>query len=111
MGATLARTEDLFKSFDTRHQIWNRSSAMSGNHLDLREAVLGPAEDHIGEHARGVEHELQKRHVDAEIDRTRCLGWNWVDKQGDAAAVHLLKPGVVTGGAKVDVIDAGRGRD
>src|SRR6266478_3033488 len=27
MRATLARTEDLFKSFDARHQIWHRSSA------------------------------------------------------------------------------------
>jgi hypothetical protein len=109
--ATFARTEDRFKSFDTRHQIWNRSSAMGGNDLDFREALLGPAEDHVGEHAGGVEHELQNRDVDAEIDGARCLGWDWVDKQGDAAAVHLLKPWVVTRVAKVDVIDACRGRD
>src|SRR6266849_51763 len=111
LRAALARTEDLFKSFDARHQIWNRSSAMGGNDFDLREALLGPAEDHIGEHACSVEHELQKRRVDAEIDGARCLGWNWMDKQGDATAVHLLKPWVVTGVAKVDVIDACRGRD
>src|SRR6266446_6837736 len=109
--AILARSKDLFKSFDTRHQIWNRSSAMGGNDLDLREAVLGPAEDHIGKHAGGVEHELQNRYVDAEINGARCLGWDWVDKQGDATAVHLLKPWVVTRVSKVDVIDARRGRD
>src|ERR1700720_1607491 len=109
--AAFDSTEDRFKSFDTRHQIWNRSSAMGGNDLDFREALLGPAEDHVGEHAGGVEHELQNRDVDAEIDGARCLGWDWVDKQGDAAAVHLLKPWVVTRVAKVDVIDACRGRD
>src|ERR1700682_5832549 len=107
----VARTENRFKSFDTRHQVWNRSSAVSGDDLDLREALLGPAEDHVGEHAGGVEHEFQNRHVDAEIDGTRRLGWDWVDKQCDAAAVHLLKPWVVTRVAKVDVIDACRGRD
>ena len=50
-------------------------------------------------------------YVDAEIDGARCLGWDWVDKQGDATAVHLLKPWVVTRVAKIDVIDACRGRD
>src|SRR5712675_1057830 len=108
---TLPRTEDFFKSFDTGQQIWNRSSAVGGNDFDLREAVLGPAEDHVREHASGVEHELQNRHINAQIDGARCLGRNWVDKQGDATAVHLLKPWVVTGVAKIDVICACRGRD
>src|SRR5712671_2651152 len=32
--AALARTEDLFKSFDTRHHIWHRSPAMGGKDFD-----------------------------------------------------------------------------
>ena len=70
------------------------------------EKRFGAGSDHVGNHASGIEHELENGRVEPIEQRLRRLRERGMDEQGWSAPVQLLEPWIELPLAEIDIVDA-----